>query len=42
MRIDWIIRPIVIEIHRMLKLVPKWRLRQIRRCANAVADWVAV
>ena len=40
--IDWKIRPIVLEIQRMLELIPNWKLNVVKRSANAAADWLAV
>ena len=40
--IDWKIRPLVIDIQRMSRIVPNWRLRVVRRTANAAANSIAV
>ena len=36
------VRPLVLDIQRLLRLVPDWKLRVIKRSANAAADWVAI
>ena len=41
-QMDWRIKPIVLEIQEMLKLVPCWRFNVVHRSANAAADWIAV
>ena len=35
------VRPLVLDIQRLLRLVPDWKLRVIKR-ANAAIDWVAI
>ena len=40
--IDWRIRPLVFDIHKMLALILDSRVGLIKRDANAIADWEAV
>ena len=40
--IDWRVRPLVLDIQKMLKIVPNWKLMVIRRNANAATYWIAV
>ena len=39
---DWRIKPIMIDIQKMLRLVPYWRINVVNRSVNAIADWIAV
>ena len=40
--IDWRIRPLIVDILELLKLIPDKKVLLIKREANAAVDWVAV
>ena len=40
--LDWRIKPLVVDIQKMLKLIPDCKIELIKRIANAMADWITV
>ncbi|XWS44376.1 hypothetical protein CRYUN_Cryun15aG0039700 [Craigia yunnanensis] len=40
--INWRIRHLIVDIQRLLRLIPGWKIRIIKKVTNAAANWIAV
>ena len=41
-KLNWTIRSIILNIQRMLQLIPEVKVNLVKRNANCAADWVAI